>query len=238
MPRVSLLTKHNTAFTLTSASASDPGGHRNLALPWPAESFAAEFTQVLLMGDFMRRHRLITAGIAGTAIVLATATTALAGPASAGAPSIRAAAVAAAPAPDLLPAAAPPAAGGTPTATNDFAPGSGVAAPASVITCTVNVQNPHKSTHVPSTINEIATIACTGSMSELAQYVGLYHNNVLVGEKYNSNTGSPVLTGNFATACSSGTWMGASSWLEVPPPGYYPPYSKGVSYSTIVTITC
>lgn len=179
----------------------------------------------------MRVRRPIGVGIAAAAVFLGTLGAALAAPASAGAAATTRAAAPAAP--GALPATGPASGVGTPTATNIFGP-----APADIITCTVNVQNPHNSSHVHGTVNTISTILCTGAMSELAQYVGLYYNNVLVGEKYNSNSGSASLTGNFATPCKSGTYIGASSWLEVAPAGYYPPYSEGVAYSNVVKIVC
>lgn len=180
----------------------------------------------------MKVRRSICVAVVGVAVFLGTLGAALAAPISAGAATSR---VAAAPTtPDILAANLPASGVGSSIATNSYA----VAAPADVITCTVNVQNPHNSSHVHGTVNTISTIACTGAMSELAQYVGLYYNNVLVGEKYYSNGGVASLTGNFATPCKSGTYIGASSWLEVPPPGYEPPYSKGVSYSNVVKIVC
>ncbi len=183
----------------------------------------------------MTIRRPVLIGTAAAAIFLATASTALATPAPAGPVATRA--VTSTPtAPGSLPTALPLAGVGTPTATNAFGPSD--LSPNSVITCTVNVQNPHNSSHVHGTVNTISTIACTGAMSELAQYVGLYYNNVLVGEKSYSNSGVASLTGNFATPCKSGTYVGASSWLEVAPPGYYPPSDSGVAYSNVVTITC
>ena len=185
----------------------------------------------------MRVRRPIWVGIAGVAILLGTSGAALAAPASAGAAATRATATtpaAVAPTiPDPLPTAAPTTGVSASGVSDTFGP-----EPADIITCTVTVQNPHNSSHVKGTVNTIATIACTGAMSELAQYVGLYFNNVLVGESYNSNSGVASLTGNFATPCKSGTWMGASSYLQVPPAGYYPPYTKGEAVSNIVKITC
>ena len=186
----------------------------------------------------MRVRRPIWVGIAGLAILLGTSGAAVAAPVSAGAAATHAAtattrAAAAPTIPAPLPATVPTSGFSSSGVSDTFGP-----TPGNVITCTVNVQNPHNSSHVKGTVNTIATIACTGAMSELAQYVGLYFNNVLVGESYNSNSGVASLTGNFATPCKSGTWMGASSYLQVPPPGYYPPYTEGEAVSTIVKITC
>jgi hypothetical protein len=181
----------------------------------------------------MRKRRTVYVGIALIAALPAALATVLAVPASAGAVPARAVSARAASVPAVpptLPATLPPSVTSG-TATTSFTPDD-------VITCTVNVQNPHNSSHVHGTINTIATILCTGAMEELAQSVGLYYADKLVGQSYNSNTGSPSLTGNFATACKTGFYTGASAWLEVPPPGYEPPYSEGVDYSNTVYIDC
>jgi hypothetical protein len=178
----------------------------------------------------MTLTRLFCTGGAVVAVLAATLGAALAAPASAGPVTARVAAAAAPTRPHALPAVLPSAGLGPATQT--------AIAPADVITCTVNVQNPHNSSHVGGTVNVISTILCTGAMSGLAQYVGLYYNNVLVGEAYNSNSGVASLTGNFATACKSGTYVGASSYLEVAPAGYVPAYTEGEANSNVVSITC
>jgi hypothetical protein len=180
----------------------------------------------------MRLRTPIGVGVTTTAVFLGTLGLALAAPASAGVATTRVA-TAAPTAPDALPGTLPAPGVGTPAAFT--ASGAG---PANVITCTVNVQNPHNSSHVHGTVSTISTISCTGAMSELAQYVGLYYNNVLVGQLPFSNNGVASLRGIFATPCKNGTYVGASSWLEVPPAGYYPPYSKGLAYSNVVKIVC
>lgn len=185
----------------------------------------------------MTLSRRVWTGIAGMAVLATAFGTALAVPASAGATTR--VTVADTPAgPDALSATVLSSDAGTPVATITFAPDGSAPAPAGIITCTVNVQNPHNSSHVHGTVNTISTIACTGAMSELAENVGLYFNNVLLGQLPYSNSGKPLLAGNFATPCKNGTYIGASAWLEVPPAGYYPPYSKGVAYSKIVPIIC
>jgi hypothetical protein len=93
----------------------------------------------------------------------------------------------------------------------------------SVIVCTINVQFPHKSSHVPGTVNEVATVTCTSPVSELALNVGMYFNGVLKVSLPFDNAGSAFIQGNVATPCVSGTYVGTADAAVLFPPGYEPP---------------
>jgi hypothetical protein len=109
----------------------------------------------------------------------------------------------------------------------------------SVIVCTLNVQFPHKSTHVPETVNEVATVTCTSPVSELAMNVGMYFNGVLKVSKGFDNTGSAFIQGNVATPCVNGTYIGTADAAVLFPPGYEPPEgSIPQNYSPPQVIKC
>jgi hypothetical protein len=111
--------------------------------------------------------------------------------------------------------------------------------PQTTITCTLAVQYPHNSTHVPENVNVVATIACTAPVSELGITVGLYFNGALVASGTNTNAGSPAIQGNAATPCVSGTYTGGAVGAVIFPPGYVPPEgSMGEVYSPSIAITC
>src|SRR3979411_2213544 len=70
-----------------------------------------------------------------------------------------------------------------------------------VITCGISVDNPHKSTHVPGTVNVVARVACSAPISEINGIVGLYRNAVLVSYSTGQNFGSATLTMNTTKPC-------------------------------------
>lgn len=118
---------------------------------------------------------------------------------------------------------------------------SGAVASLSVITCTLAVQYPHKSTHVPENVNVVGTITCSAPVSELAINVGLYFNNVLVAEGSNDNFGSSFISGSAAKLCVNGTYRGGDTGAVLFPPGYQPPSSNFGGqevYSPPIVIMC
>ena len=129
-----------------------------------------------------------------------------------------------------------PAAGAT-GSVHSAAGGTGIH-PLDIITCTGKIDNPHKSSHVPGTVNVEASVTCTAPVSALSMQTGLYRNGILVGSYSNGNTGSPVLAGAFATPCVKGTYIGAAAVNVIFPPGYLPPAGGFVVESPPVVIAC
>jgi len=125
------------------------------------------------------------------------------------------------------------AAGSAQSSTDDAA---GV--PLNTITCTGQIDNPHKSSHVPGTVNVEASVHCTAPVFSLNMQTGLYRNGILVGSYSNGNTGSSVLAGAFATPCVKGTYIGAAAINVVFPPGYIPPAGGFIVESPPVAISC
>lgn len=111
-------------------------------------------------------------------------------------------------------------------------------APAATITCTIQVNYPHKSTHVPGTVNVTATLRCTAPVSSLSMVVGLYRNGSLVSSNRFSNAGSAFLAGNSATPCVSATYVGAARGGIVFPPGFSPPSGTVYAQSPAIAIRC
>lgn len=106
------------------------------------------------------------------------------------------------------------------------------------ITCTLAIQNPHNSSHVPGTVNVVATWTCTAPVSSLSISVQLFLNGVQVASGANSNAGQAFLQGNAATTCVPGEYFGTASGTVVFPPGFVPPSGSGSVGSPTVLITC
>jgi hypothetical protein len=99
---------------------------------------------------------------------------------------------------------------------------------AKVIVCNAKVQQPHKSSHVPGTINVVATIACTHTVPSLAVGVGLYRNGRLVKlSRVRAFRNTRIGANNAAVPCSSGSYRGAANFAVVFPPGFNPPSRVG-----------
>jgi hypothetical protein len=123
------------------------------------------------------------------------------------------------------------------TAVRTTAPGR--LAAQDTITCTPNVQNPHNSTHVPGTVNVVATFSCTAPVTELNVDAALYRNGVLVAESgYNSVTGSSYAQNNAAEPCNNATYQGWGGFYVIFPPGYEPPAGSTSGFGNPAAITC
>jgi hypothetical protein len=110
---------------------------------------------------------------------------------------------------------------------------------AAVITCTPNVQNPHKSTHVPGTVNVVVTIACTSPVSELHVNAALYRNGALVAQSgYRVFYGTAFGSNNAAEPCHTATYTGWGGFGVLFPPGYVPQWATTSGFGNSVFITC
>ncbi|HZM75107.1 MAG TPA: hypothetical protein VFC19_05235 [Candidatus Limnocylindrales bacterium] len=105
--------------------------------------------------------------------------------------------------------------------------------------CTGNVQNPHKSTHVPGTVNVVVTLTCTSTVPQINIRAALYRNGLLVkdsGQKTVNN--SSFAQHNAAVPCVNGTYRGWMSFGVLFPPGYVPQTGAGSAFGNSVSITC
>lgn len=106
------------------------------------------------------------------------------------------------------------------------------------ITCSYNVNYPHRSGHVPGTINVTANTSCSAPVSSISMDVGLALDWTLVGAQRFSNSGKSFLDGNAAVPCVSGYYRGIATTTVVFPPGYNPPTGSGTVLSPEVSIIC
>jgi hypothetical protein len=90
---------------------------------------------------------------------------------------------------------------------------------ANTITCNINRQNPHKSTHVPGTINFVITISCDGTVSDFQGQAVLYFNGNEVANTGGVNQGGGTSKQiNVASNCRVGRWQaGAATGLRSRP---------------------
>lgn len=110
---------------------------------------------------------------------------------------------------------------------------------AKVIVCKANVQQPHKSSHVPGTINVVATIACTHTVPSLAVGVGLYRNGRLVKlSRVRPFRNTRIGANNAAVPCRSGSYRGVANFAVVFPPGFNPPSRVGKGAGDARKIEC
>ena len=173
----------------------------------------------------LRAISIATAMLTGLSVATLTSSPALAGGAQAS--------PATAP-PKAVRDVAPPAAAGTDVGRSGY-----MTAAASIITCYPNVQNPHKSTHVPGTVNVVVTLTCTAPVPQINSRAALYRNGRLVkdsGQKSVYNTS--FASHNAATACVSGWHQGWMSYGVLFPPGYSPPTGASSGFGNSVYITC
>lgn len=116
--------------------------------------------------------------------------------------------------------------------------------------CTLNVQYPHKSTHVPSTINVIGGVSCTGTPpAKMSLTISLYKwghctptctwYTIAVGAT-KTNYNSSTISANAAGPCVNGTYEGYGNATITAPPGSTPAvlYLYGATNSANTISTC
>lgn len=109
-----------------------------------------------------------------------------------------------------------------------------------VISCNLNVQNPHNSTHVPGSVNVVVTVQCTSQVAAIALRSALYYEGGLVSDSGSStSTGVAFKQSNAAwSPCVSGSYVGWGSTNVQFPPGYTPASGSITSYGNTVSILC
>lgn len=111
-------------------------------------------------------------------------------------------------------------------------------APITIAGCQFQVDRPHKSTHVPGTVNVIAWVRCNCPVDRIEMTLGLALNRVEVKRDTFANSGSAYLEGNVAAPCVSGTYNGAAVATITFPPGAFPRTGNGNAGSGNVNIIC
>lgn len=113
------------------------------------------------------------------------------------------------------------------------------AATASIITCTAQINNPHHSVHVSTTVNVTASVTCTAPVSALSMTITLSWDGYFInscGPK--SNAGSATISMNCAVPCQTGSWQGVAYGGIVFPPGYVPPTNTYQVAKTASVTSC
>ena len=103
----------------------------------------------------------------------------------------------------------------------------------------MNTQYPHKSTHVPGTVNVVTVVTCTAPVPQINIRAALYRNGILVkdsGQKAVYN--SPSAQNNAAVTCSNGSYQGWGSFGVLFPPGYVPQTGTGSDWGSVASTTC
>lgn len=102
---------------------------------------------------------------------------------------------------------------------------AGGASPADAvtITCTLQQNNPHESTHVPGTVNAIARVDCTAPVASLNISSGIYLSGLPVAANSTGNAGlaSASVQVN-TTQCINGSYVASGDVFVVFPPGFTP----------------
>lgn len=107
-----------------------------------------------------------------------------------------------------------------------------------IVGCHFQVDRPHKSTHVPGTVNVVAWIRCNRPVDRIEMTLGLALNGVELKSGNFSNSGSLYLQGNVAVPCVSGTYNGAAVATVTFSPGSLPRTGNGHAGSGNVEIIC
>lgn len=124
-------------------------------------------------------------------------------------------------------------------ATQAQAVSSTVSGARAAITCTPQVQYPHKSTHVPGTVNVVVTLSCTAPVSGINIRAALYRNGALVRDSGQKTvSGTSFASHNAAEPCHNATYQGWMSYGVAFPPGYVPPTGASSGFGPVVNITC
>jgi len=125
------------------------------------------------------------------------------------------------------------------TLTYEPLPVEGKAATLSTIVCTFSIDNPHKSTHDPATVNVVAHLTCPIFMDSLSINVKLYRGVVQAASQSCTKVVTTFVNCNAASNCVNAQYYGWAKGIATAPPGYTPPSQTGYVQSPVVTIsTC
>jgi hypothetical protein len=127
---------------------------------------------------------------------------------------------------------------GSPVETVSAYRSDGEASVQSVISCYLYIDNPHRSTHQPSTTNTLARWICSQPVARLTLRIYVYRNDIFVTESSAGNSGRARVQANATTRCVSGTYQGIALASVVFPPGYEPPTDTADDTSNSVYISC
>lgn len=112
----------------------------------------------------------------------------------------------------------------------------------STITCTLQAQYPHTSTHVPGTINAVATNGCSGFVTTIKLQSALYYGstgNLAAFGPLVTVTGGAAAQSNVSISCITGSFFQKAFTTVTWPPGYSPsPQSWTATSATVDILKC
>jgi hypothetical protein len=108
---------------------------------------------------------------------------------------------------------------------------------ANVIYCSINVDNPHHSTHSPETAGSQAQVTCSAPVTSIRMSIALYWSGYSQGSHTEQANGKSSLEFGYYVACTSGGWQATASALIKAPPGYSPA-SVDLTQSKVAKVTC
>lgn len=106
------------------------------------------------------------------------------------------------------------------------------------ITCSIKVNYPHASHHVPGMANVTATLSCTAPVYSLAMTVTIVPPDGNSVSKPYSNMLSSSLGGNAATTCTSDYYSASAVGTVEFPIGFNPPGGTVAAYSPTLYVSC
>ena len=104
--------------------------------------------------------------------------------------------------------------------------------------CGIQVQDPHNSTHVPGSINVVATVNCSVAVSHIALFVTLYKDNAYAGSGANDVYFTGSDSANAATGCQLWHYYAASAQAEIWFPSGSPQWTNVVNSPTFWWTNC
>jgi hypothetical protein len=108
---------------------------------------------------------------------------------------------------------------------------------AGIITCTVNVDNPHHSGHNPGTAGAQAQTTCSAPVTSLRMSIGLWWSGYSQGSKTEQTDGSSSNEFGYYVACTAGGWQATATTLVTFPPGYTP-RTADITDSKVASVKC
>ena len=124
-----------------------------------------------------------------------------------------------------------------PSATAAASSSASLAKAATVIHCSINVDNPHHSGHNPGSAGAQAQVTCTGAVTSIRMSIGLWWDGYSQNSRTEQANGKGSIAFGYYVACTSGGWQATATALIKAPPGYSPA-SVDITDTKVAKVTC
>jgi hypothetical protein len=124
-----------------------------------------------------------------------------------------------------------------PSATAAASSGASLTKAATVIHCSINVDNPHHSGHNPEAAGAQAQVTCTGAVTSIRMSIGLWWSGYSQNSETEQADGKGTLAFGYYVPCVSGGWQATATALIKAPPGYSPA-SADITDTKVAKVTC